>query len=103
MRRTRGDIRLRRRALVRVLEVFFAAVLDFVLDVFLDAEDFSAGGAGSAVCPAAWLAACCERAKEVALSSPPARASIREYLRQNETTLIYLPADPKSRTCFLSG
>jgi hypothetical protein len=88
MRRTRGDIVRRRRRVV--LRALVAAVFDlaFTLELvdFLVVEGLF--GPSEELCAAAGIADEKEGIPEIALSSPPARASIREYLRQIRTTLF---------------
>jgi hypothetical protein len=83
MRRTRGDIaRWRRRVAERALLAgFFGLGFDFA------AVDFLVEASGE-LCAPAGIADEKEGIPEIALSSPPARASIREYLRQFRTTLF---------------
>jgi hypothetical protein len=89
MRRTRGDIvRRRRRVVLRALVAagfdlaFDLEVVDFLVEVALF-------GASGEFCAVAGIAADREGVPEIALSSPPARASISEYLRQFRTTLFF--------------
>jgi hypothetical protein len=93
MRRTRGDIARRRRRVVEraLLAGFFGLGFDFA------AVDFLVEASGE-LCPPAGIAAEKRGIPDIALSSPPARASIREYLRQIRTTLFFT-GDPESRTC----
>src|SRR6185437_8081836 len=84
MRRTRGDIaRWRRRVVERApLAGFFDLGFDFA------AVDFLVEASGE-LCAPAGIAADKRGIPKIALSSPPARASIREYLRQFRTTLFF--------------
>ena len=89
MRRTRGDIVRRRRRVV--LRALVAAVFDLAFD--LEVVDFLVEvglfGACGEFCAVAGIAAEKQGIPEIALTSPPARASIREYLRQIRTTLFF--------------
>ena len=80
--RTRGDMGRRRRRAEVVLPVFFDLLTALELEVCFDgAEDFWVD-----VCPEVWTAAGISipvDACGMAITSPPARASIRAYLRQN--------------------
>jgi hypothetical protein len=70
-----------------LLAAFFDPAFDFAAVDFLG-EDGLFGGSAE-LCAAAGIAAEKKSTPEIALSSPLARASIREYLRQIRTTLFF--------------